>query len=467
MKRILVALIVASLFLGMVHAEYRERYEALYTIDEKGNANVTFTTIWYAPEDLINQSKEAIMNMTVENASKAILYQEEQKLRSAGLYLINGTVELEGYNTTGPLKKTLRGYFAELAKYYAYDDTWELEIDILRLLDLSQAFQSGGIAQNMTLDSYFTIQLPEDASDVSVPKPFENTLGENSVKIESNVSGNSVSIHTYIHLVANTTTQELVSLFGDYKMLPITYKGIKGEDIHELWKAERVLKLHVYPDHEELTTIDRLYSPPEYIMQTKLQLLQLGVENATKLLTQQTRAQLQAQGVTVESGNVTLGDMKGDTPIEIMGNWVVKNYTKKNGDLYEYTYIPNFQINPDSLGRRFPYELNQTSRVEITLEDGEFVEVPENFTKDYKGNRIELRVTREGNTLVMENSIYLRYGATKDDILELVKEVPEEVYVKYRLNEPSSTESSSKTGTCGPGFIGAFALLPLLLRRRR
>ncbi|AIF69779.1 hypothetical protein PAP_06925 [Palaeococcus pacificus DY20341] len=463
MRKVLAGLLVFALFFGagLVKAEYSEKFEATYKIMENGDANITFITTWLAPEEDINKTKELILNMSVENATNAMLFQENKKLEQAGMYLINGTLELKNYDSEGPLIKILHGKFIGLAKYYSYDDTWELDIDVLRLLDLSYAYQNGAPQEDLTLDSYFTIELPEGAKDITVPESLERAANGNEVKLESTVEGTTVNIHTFIKIKANTSIDELASLLQDYTLLPITYKGFKGEESYETWNGERIVKLGVHKDYVELNTTDRLMSPPTYLIQAKMQILQMGLENATELLKQQSLYQFQIQGVTVKDGNLTITGIRGNEPLEISAHWILQNFTKQVDGVYEYPYAPNFGINPATLGRRFTYELTQSSLVEITLVDGgEFVELPENISKEVNGNRLELKVYKEGNKVILNNTIFIRYGATREDITKLVEDVPTEVFVKYKLSE-------EKTGVCGPAAIVALALVPLLILRRR
>ena len=464
MRKILAGFLIISLFLGIgfAKADYSEKFEGDYKIDESGNANVTFITTWLAPEDLINQSKEYVRNVSVENATKVMLSAELRSLKNSGINLENATLELKNYDNDQPLKKIVRGVAVGFSKYYSYDDVWEFSIDALRLFELSN-LQLGSLTETIEFENYYKIELPQGVQVLEAPKSFTSEAGNSKISIETKVNGNIIEIHSYIKIAANESRENLQTIFTNITAPKIAYKGIKGNEVFSEWKAIRTSRITVHDDYIELNNTEKYLSPADYLFYLRLQIMQLGVENATQMIKQNTINQYAQQGIKVRDGSVKiLGLENTSNPLEIDSYWALENYTKKNDtDIYEYPYNPTLGLKGMNFEGRLTDQVNQTARVEFILpENGKFVEVPQEINKELNGNRVVLKVTQEGNKLVLESTVFLRYGTPREDFEKLMSDIPDQVVVGYSLE-------SKKAGVCGPGIILGFALLPLIGLRKR
>ncbi len=467
MKRLVLGVLLLlgiGLILGPALAlePYSEKQEQYYTVHEDGSANVTFVKTFYGPGDLLNKTKESILNMSLENATRLLIDQEKQTLSKLGLTVENASLEIKGYNTTGPLVEIFRGVIPHFSKYYTYDNVWEISLDLLRAADLAN-IDVTKMNQTLDFDNYFVVQLPAGVNVTKLPMNYDSESHGSYIKIEVNTEGNTVYIHSRLHFEKGATPEDINKIYGNPRSFIIQYKGPKGVENYTSWVLNVDNNISIGKDVTILNREERYLKPESYVSYLKLQLMYQGVKTAEQGLMQSYTKKFESEGMTVRSGNVTIFNVNSTGPLVVLYHWELTNYTRYNNGVYTYTYNPSLDLSNISFLNRLDASINQTTTTRITLpEGGKFTQVPKDIVIEANGSRVVMKIEKKSDReIVIHSNVYLRYGMLRKDYSAMMAKVPTQVKIEYTLS------SGSKGGICGPAAIIVLAALPLLFRRRK
>ena len=462
----LMLLLGVSLFAwpALAAGGYSEKLEQNYIVHWDGSADVKFVTTYYGPPEMVNKTKESIIKLGVENATKMFVEQQVQALSQQGLTLVNATGEVLGYNESGPLVMILAGKILDFAKYYSYDNVWEIDLDLLRVTELSQ-IDPTKLNESFDFDNYYVITLPEDARITKLPPNYRQESQGSYLFIEVNATGNTVWIHSHVHLSENVTMEDLNRLYGSPQAFVIQYTGREGsEGNYTSWLLNIYNNVTVGEETTVLDTLDEYIEPQSYINYLKLQIMMQGEAGVIQSIYKSYEEEFIRQGVEIKDWNITLENVNATGPLKVRIHWVLANYTKYSDGEYTYTYDPTLGLNSIPTLNRINAAINQTAITRITLPEGsEFTQIPKDIEVEANGSRVIMKVEKvSGNEIVIKSNVFIRYGMKKEDYSALMSQVPTQLEFKYTL-----AEKSGGGGICGPALIVGLAALPLLLRRRR
>ncbi|NJF24082.1 CGP-CTERM sorting domain-containing protein [Thermococcus sp. Bubb.Bath] len=441
---------------------YSERVETHYEISWDGSANMTIITTLYGPGNMLNQTKESILKQGVENASQLYLKQEVQKLAQKGINLENGSVEFEGYNSTGPLKIIVRGKALGVAKYYTYGKVWEIDLDLLRTAELSQ-INPTKLNQTLDLDNVYVISLPTDANVITIPQNYSVTAGNSYVKIEANRTGNKIFLESHIYLAKGVTMDEINKLYANPRAFVIQYSGHKGsEGNYTVYKLRITNNITVGKEETVMDTVDEYLEPQDYINYLKFQLSYQGEQAAIQNLYRSYAKAFQSQGIGIKGWNISFGNLQSKGPLIVKFHWVLTNYTKSSNGTYTYEYDPTLGLGNIPSLHRLSAEVDQEVTTHITLPNGaKFTEIPNDINVTVNGSSVIMKVEKlSDHEIIIHSRVFLRYGMYTNDYKNMMKEIPTKLEFRYTL-------SSGGSSICGPAFIVGLAILPLLFIRRR
>ncbi|WP_457751600.1 CGP-CTERM sorting domain-containing protein [Thermococcus sp.] len=442
---------------------YSEKLEQNYVVHWDGSADIKFVTTYYGPPDMVNKTKESIIKMGLGNATNMFVQQEVQALSQQGLTLVNATGKILGYNGTGPLVMIVTGKVLNFAKYYSYDGVWEIDLDLLRVNELSQ-IDPTKLNQSFDFDNYYVITLPEGAKIKKLPPEYQQESQGSYVFIKVNATGDTVKIHSHVHLSANVTMEDLNRLYGSPQAFVIQYTGRKGtEGNYTTWVLNIYNNVTVGKDSTVLDTVDEYLEPKSYINYLKLQIMSQGEENIIKSIYQSYEKNFQQQGVGIKEWNITLENVNSTKPLIVRLHWVLTNYTKYSNGVYTYTYDPTLGLNNIPTLNRIDAEINQSVITRITLPEGsKFTQIPKDIDLEVNGSKVIMKVEKvSDNEIVIKSQVFIRYGMKKEDYSAMMAKVPTQLEFKYTLAEKSNG------GICGPALIVGLAVVPLILYRRR
>jgi len=441
---------------------YSERVETHYEVNWDGSANMTIITTLYGPGDMLNQTKESILEQGIENASRLYLKQEIQKLSQQGIDLQNGSVKFEGYNSTGPLKIIVRGKALGVAKYYTYGKVWEINLDLLRTAELSQ-IDPTKLNQTLDLDNVYVISLPEDANVISIPQNYSVTAGDSYVKIEANRTGNRIFLESHIYLAKGVTMDEVNKLYANPRAFVIQYSGHEGsEGNHTVYKLRITNNITVGKEETVMDTVDEYLEPQDYINYLKFQLSYQGEQAAIQNLYQSYAKAFQSQGIGIKEWNISFENLQSEGPLVVKFHWVLTNYTKMSNGTYTYEYDPTLGLSNIPSLHRLKAEIDQEVTTHIILPSGaKFTEIPSDINVTANGSSVVMKVEKlSDREIIIHSRVFLRYGMYTGDYKDLMAGIPTKLEFRYTL-------SSGGSGICGPAFAVGLVILPLLFIRRR
>ncbi|ASJ09424.1 hypothetical protein A3L11_09355 [Thermococcus siculi] len=466
MKRVLAVLFTALLLMPLIGPEmglaedfqpktYKQEFVFTIVIMPSGDANITLKTVWLEPKDEIEKQIEKILNetqngnMTVEEAIEK--FEEEQLRRyvegltQKGVEIVNESLKSygieEGNNITLVFNAIAKGF----AKYYSYDDHWEVEVDPTRGYG-SMNIPDTGLPFAIDMNNTFIIKLPENATLLSYPRPFVKQYNTSRFSVTSEVEGDTVVIRSYMYLEPFLPPEGYQALFGSYTDKTVTYRApYKGEETYERSVMNEYVTLDIYTNGSvRLHMKDEYVEPKGEVAQRKAEIIAYGVENVTEYILRTYSLALGFQGALVDSGKVRiLGLNETDAPLVIDAEYMLRNFTKYENDSYVYSFDPTLGL-ADQLQGNLQYEVNHTLYLTLNLPEGsEILELPDNVTDELNGNRLTVRVTREGNSVKVVSSVYLRYGAPAEDVKALLLK-HENATIRYTI---PAEEGSSLTDT--------------------
>lgn len=462
-------LLVLFLTLGLVAGAvstaegFHEVRKEEYWVSWDGGANVTIDTVLYGPTELLNRTKESVIDVGIENATKLFASQATQKLAQEGLTLKNATARIIGYNTTGPLETVVSGYIPNFAKYYSYDGTWEITLDVLRIADLYQ-LDPTKINGSVMLENTFTVHLPEGAEVMTLPQNYSSESNGSYVKINVVKSGNNVVIDSVIYFAEGVTYGDIQKIYGKPRAFVIQYRGRSGEENSTTWKMQIFNNITVERNQTLFDSVEKYIEPESYVNYLKVQIAYQGIESAERGLYQRYAQTFQQQGVTVKSGRVRILNLNGTGPLIVEYHFVLQNFTRKVNGSYVYAYDPKLELGTMGFLNRLDANINETKTTKFVLPEGaKFTKIPGDISVELNGNRVVMKVERiKDNEVVIKSSVFLRYGTPLKDYQALMAKIPEKVELKYTLGG-----EGLKGNICGPAFVLALAIVPLLLHRRR
>ena len=462
----MMAILLLGLIPGFVAGEngYSEKLEQHYIVSWDGSANVTFITTFYGPPELLNKTKESIVQMGLENATKMFIQQVVQALSKEGITLENATGRIEGYNTTGPLVSIVSGKALNVARYYTYGNVWEINLDLLRTADLA-GIDPTRLNQSLDFDNYYIIQLPPGAEIKEVPPSYKKESNGSYVLIQTSVEGNTVKIHSRVHFAKGISMADIQEIYGTPRAFIIQYTGRTGsEGNYTKWVLNVENNISVGNDITIMNTSQEYLEPQDYINYLKMQVVYQGEEKVIQSIYQSYAKSFQEQGVGIKSWNIKLLNVKSPGPLIVRLNWVLTNYTKYSNGVYTYTYDPTLGLGGIQSLNRIQAEINQTVTTRITLPEGaKFTKIPDNIDIEANGSKVTMTVEKlSDREIVIKSQVLVRYGMKTNDYSAMMAKVPTKVEFQYTVSE-----KSGGGGICGPALIVGFAVVPLLLRRRR
>jgi len=461
---LVVAILLAGIIAGGVSAssEYKEVQENEYWVSWDGSANVSLKTMFYSPEEMVNQTKESILKMGIENATKVFISQEQQVLSQLGLTLENASAEILGYDTPGPLVTVINGTIPHFARYYSYDNAWEVSLDALRIADLSR-IDPTAINSSMYLENYFTVHLPEGANVENVTKGFKAESNGSYIQLDVKVDGTTITAHSVIYFKEGVTKDDLRVLYSKLEPLIIKYTGKTGVENYTTWEMRIYNNITVNGDETILDTTEEYVKPESYINYIKVQFAYQGLQTAEQNLYQSYAQNFQSKGIRVISGNVSILNVNSTSPLVVKYHWVLQGFVSKENNTYVYVYDPKLELGNLNFPYRFDAAINETKVTRIKLPEGyEFKELPQNIEVKTDAGSVVMKVTKlNDREILIESNVYIRYGVPADAYRALMAQIPDDVEFKYVV------KAEEANGVCGPAFVVGLAVLPLLLRRRR
>ncbi|MCD6372866.1 MAG: CGP-CTERM sorting domain-containing protein [Thermococcus sp.] len=442
---------------------YSEKLEQNYTVYWDGSADIKFVTTYYGPSEIVNKTKESMLKMGLENATTMLVQQQVQVLSQLGLTLVNASGEILGYNDTGPLVLIVTGKILDFAKYYSYDNVWEIELDLLRVNALSQ-IDPTKFNESFDFDNYYVIALPEGAKITKLPPDYRQESQGSYVFIDVNATDNTVRIHSRVHLSENVTMEDLNRIYGSPQAFLIQYTGREGaEGNYTTWLLNVYNNLTVKDESSTLDTLEEYIEPESYINYLKFQIMMQGEASMVQSVYQSYERAFTQQGVEVKDWNITLENVNSTGPLRLRLHWVLANYTKYSNGEYIYTYDPTLGLNAIPTLNRINAAINQTVTTRITLPKGsKFTQIPDDIALEANGSKVLMKVEKvSDNEIVIKSHVFIRYGMKKEDYSALMSKVPTQLEFKYTLPEKGSE------GICGPALITGLVLIPLVLYRRR
>ncbi|ACS89294.1 hypothetical protein [Thermococcus sibiricus] len=325
MRKAVSILIILLLGLSLVHAEaadyYKEEFTLKIKILQNGDAQITVKTSILGPKDIINQEIASILNQTNLSDEEAIAkFEKEQldnyiaSLANAGIKTENQTFKLASIKEDN-FTVVFTAYARSFAKYYSYNDYWEVIVDPTRGYG-TMPIPDTGLPQKMELHNMFIIELPEGAELVDYPQAYTREFNQSKFYVRSKVEGNTITITSDLYLEENLSPEGFKALFGEYSAFYIHYKTpYKGEESYQPVKTEQYLKAEISEDGTtNLLVRETYFEPKDQIELMKLQINLLGVQNVTNMILQNYLQGMVAQGIQVENANATiLGLEKGRT----------------------------------------------------------------------------------------------------------------------------------------------------------
>ncbi len=464
----LLAILLLAILPGFVAGEsgyngYSEKLEEHYVVSWDGSANITFITTFYGPPELLNKTKESIVQMGIENATRMFIQQEVQALSKKGITLENATGRIEGYNTTGPLVSIVSGRALNVARYYTYGNVWEINLDLLRTADLA-GINPTKFNQSFDFDNYYVIQLPQGAKIKEVPPSYKKQSNGSYVLIQTSVEGDTVKIHSRIHFAKGVTMADIQAIYGQPRAFIIQYTGRKGsEGNYTKWILNVENNITVGNAVTIMNTSQEYIQPQEYINYLKMQVAYQGEEKVIQSIYQSYAKSFQEQGIGIKSWNIKLLNVKSPGPLIVKLNWVLTNYTKYSNGVYTYTYDPTLGLGGIQSLNRIEAEINQTVTTRIKLPDGaKFTKIPSNIDIEANGSKVIMTVEKlSDREIVIRSQVFIRYGMETKDYSSMMAKVPTKVEFQYTVSKKSGGS------ICGPALIVSLVVVPLLLRRRR
>ena len=411
---------------------YKQEFVFTIVIMPSGDANITLKTVWLEPKDEIEKQIEKILNetqngnMTLEEAIEKFegeqLRRYVEGLTQGGVEIVNESLKSYGIEGGNNITLVFNAIAKGFAKYYSYDDHWEVEVDPTRGYG-AMNIPDTGLPFAIDMNNTFIIKLPENATLLSYPKPFVKQYNTSRFSVASEVNGDTVIIRSYMYLEPFLPPEGYQELFGSYTDKTVTYRApYKGEEKYERSVMNEYVTLDIYTNGSvRLHMKDEYVEPKEEVAQRKAEIIAYGVENVTEYLLRTYSLALGFQGAIVDGGNVRiLGLNETDAPLVIDAEYMVRNFTKYENGSYVYSFDPTLGL-ADQLQGNLQYEVNHTLYLTLNLPEGsKILELPDNITDELNGNRLTVKVVREGNSIRITSNVYLRYGAPAEDVKELL-----------------------------------------------
>jgi len=445
---------------------YSEKQEHYYTVNWDGSVAFKLVTIFYGPSDMLNKSKESIFKNGLENSTQLYLKQEIDRLSQMGITLKNASAKLIGYNTTGPLETIITGTAYGLAKYYSYGNVWEITLDPLMISEFSKLDPSQ-LNQTFDVENYYTIVLPKGAKILELPpSTYKKTAGSSYIQIQTQQEGNVIKVMSHIHLAKGITREQFQELYQGTKDYTVRYSGRTGsEGNYSKWIYHVDTNMTVRKNSTVLDTTMSYIQPQSYINYLKFQIVYSGEQKAIQSMYNSYVKQFESQGAKVLDGDIKLLNVNKTGPLIIKVHWVLQNYTKKQGDVYTYTYDPTLGMaNIPSSFDRIQAEINESMVTRIVLPAGaKFTKIPKDIDVQFNGSRLTMKVEKVNDSaVIIRSDLFVRYGMYGKDYSAMMAKVPGNVTFQYTMSS-----GGSGNGICGPALIVGLAVLPLVLRRRK
>ncbi|AHF79762.1 hypothetical protein [Thermococcus paralvinellae] len=478
MRKLGVLLITLLLGISMAYAQevpfYKEEFVFTIKVLNNGDAQITLRTSWLEPKDEIQKQIEQILNQTNLTKEEAIKkYEQEQleryiaSLANYGIKTTNQSLKILGLDKDNNLTVVFTAVAEKFAKYYSYDGYWEIIVDPTRGYGTAP-IPDTGLPYKVELHNIFIIELPQDAKLLEYPRPITREYNQSKFYVRSKVEGNKIIVTSDIYLEPYLKPEGFKALFGDYSTFYVRYTTPQPGEEEQYQKvvSEQYLRAEILPNGTtNLFIRDTYIEPKDQVQLMKLQINTMGVQNVTDLILQNNIKALGNQGIRVNKANVQILGLNETGPLIIEANYVVQNFTKKVNGTYEYSFDPTLGYMFYDIGYRAQNEINQTLKIEFVLpKDAKIVEVPQNLTRELKGNKFTLTTLVDGNKISVTANVFIRYGAHQDDVQKLLANVSR-AYIRFTLPETSQGVSYKQIGA----VVGAIVLIGaaiFLIRRR-
>ena len=443
MKRLLAVLFAAILLTPLIGSSlglaedfqpktYKQDFVFTIVIMPNGNANITMKTVWLEPKDEIQKQIEQILNetqngnMTLEEAiakfEKEQLQRYIQSLSQSGMNLTNESIKSYGIEEGNNITLVFNAIALNFSKYYSYGDYWEVHLDPTRGYATINVPDTG-LPFAVDINNTFIIKLPENATLVEYPKAFAQQYNTSKFFVTSQVEGDTVIVKSYIYLEPFLPPDGYNALFGSYKDYYIRYKApYKGEEHYQSSVMNEYVTLDIYNNGSvRLHMRDEYVEPKSEVEARKAEIISYGVENVTEYILRTYSIALGYRGAIVDDGKVRiLGLNETDSPLIIDAEYMLRNFTTFENGSYVYQFDPTLGLS-NGLTDRLEYEVNHTLYITINLPDGgEFLEVPDNISETLNGNEFKMTVVKEGNSLKITSHVFIRYGATAEDVTKML-----------------------------------------------
>ncbi|NJE47545.1 hypothetical protein E3E35_09075 [Thermococcus sp. GR7] len=470
---LLIFMLLAPMFGSVGATTTVEIYEESFTFKirlfENGDANITLISVWLRPKDKIQEQIEYYLNQTNGSVEDAIKLAEEQQLayyvqiiEQIGIDVNNATVKVYGIPNGDNITVVFNAIAVGMAKYYSYGDFWEIIIDPTRGL-IGASYPDTGYPYWVIMHNEFVIHLPPDATLLSYPLPYKKTFNQSLFEVVPTITDDTVTVASTIKLEPYLSLEGFGSLFDEYNDFSITYQTpYKGEETFQKRATHEYVTLTVFPDGKTELKMREVYlNPQDEIDDMKSLVASYGVDNFKSLMISEYAQRFVGMGAVIYNASAYVEGLNETGPLVIGLSYLLENYTKLENGTYVYIFNPTMGLSSLETIRALA-EYNYTFTTEVVLPDnGEFVSVPEPVSRELHGNYFTLNVTQSGNKITITANTFIRYGASRQDIMNLL-EGYDQLEVRYTLDVQKGTESNLST-TQIAGIVGAFVLIGLAI----
>jgi len=434
---------------------YKQEFFFTIVVMPNGDANITMKTVWLEPKDEIAKQIEGILNeteggnMTLEEAIAKFEGEQLKRyvysLTQAGMNLTNESIKAYGIEEGNNITLVFNAIAIGFAKYYSYGDYWEVQVDPTRGY-ANINVPDTGLPFAIDVNNTFIIKLPENATLLAYPKPYAKQYNTSKFFVTAESHEGTVIVRSYIYLEPFLPPEGYQELFGDYQDYYIRYRApYKGEENYKSSVLAEYVTLDIYSNGSvRLMMRDEYIAPKDEVEARKREVISYGVENVTEYILRTYSLALGYQGAIVDDGKVRiLGLNETDSPLIIEAEYMLRNFTKYENGSYVYTFDPTLGL-ANNLAGRIDYEINHTLYLTLNFPEGsEILELPDNISEDFNGNRLTMIVVKDGRTVKITSNVFVRYGAEAEDVNKILANHTTAV-IRYTLpaeSKPPLTET--------------------------
>jgi len=426
--------------------DYYQNENSLYKVSKDGSALVKMNVTVLGPQKYVKVQLGIIKKNGLNYYKKELTeaFERRMKRRGYGVKWVNVSVKYTNFSIIVFYTANITNF----SRYYSYDNRWEITLDPLHITEIG-LLNFSRLKGTMDWNGTILVELPKGSVVLEIPKNFSRRVGESFLLVWSRRVGNSVLVHSRVHITGGLNIEDVNRLFGKPRAFIITYRGFEGRESYLRWVKKVLLNVTVYPDRTVLDKVVEYVSPESYLEELKSRIRVEGVQTREKVELNALKRIYETEGVKVLDGHVKILEVNGSGPLKMVYHVVVENTAQTE----TYTFTPRLGLENLTFLHRIMAEFDYSAIVKIELKSGKFISIPKGFNVEENGTYFRLKVKREGSLVILNEIDHVRYGTLYEDYERIIQRVPATVSVSYTVTSPS---------TCGPAIILLLVLLPLL-----